>query len=108
MSSSTSTTNSKNNSNSTNAHVLPLTSTHAQAAPQLPYLFDPPGTAQTTDKLIAYLDARRPMLNEYIRHVKVGGGQHGDVYLCYKLNTGLPHSDAQRRIPVVSVFVFVY
>ncbi|PPQ63943.1 hypothetical protein CVT24_009118 [Panaeolus cyanescens] len=86
------------NANSQNTHhVLPV---HAHSAPQLPYLFDPPGTAQTTDKLVAYVEERRPMLNEYIRHVKVGDGQHGDVYLCYKLNTHLPPEHPQRRIPV--------
>ncbi|KDR75973.1 hypothetical protein GALMADRAFT_68116 [Galerina marginata CBS 339.88] len=46
------------------------------------------------------MDEGRPMLNNYIRHVKVGGGQHGDVYLCQRVNTRLPPGDPQRRIPV--------
>lgn len=48
------------------------------------------------------MDHGRPMLNNYTRYAKVGGGQHGEVYLCYKLNPRLPQGHPERRIPVVS------
>jgi len=65
-------------------------------------LFDP-GEVVTTNRLKAFMDMGRPMLNNYIRHAKVGGGQHGEVYLCYKVNPRLAHDDPDRRLPVVSL-----
>ncbi|KAG6901447.1 hypothetical protein C0995_011781 [Termitomyces sp. Mi166 len=62
--------------------------------------FDPDNVV-TTDRLDAYIDdARRPMLNNYTRHAKIGDGHHGEVYLCYQLNTKLPLGHSDRRIPV--------
>ncbi|KAF8910538.1 kinase-like domain-containing protein [Gymnopilus junonius] len=64
-------------------------------------IFDPQGEVLTTKHFDAYYDeSSRPMINNYVRHVKVGGGQHGDVYLCYQINTRLPSGHPQRRIPV--------
>ncbi|PFH46193.1 hypothetical protein AMATHDRAFT_77777 [Amanita thiersii Skay4041] len=40
------------------------------------------------------------MLNNYIRYAKVGGGQHGEVYLCYRTDPKLPQGHPERRIPV--------
>ncbi|KAF8895971.1 kinase-like domain-containing protein [Infundibulicybe gibba] len=62
--------------------------------------FDPPGDVLTTETLETYTDEGRPMLNNYARHAKVGGGQHGKVYLCYKINTHFPVGHPDRRIPV--------
>ncbi|KAG6898671.1 hypothetical protein C0993_005248 [Termitomyces sp. T159_Od127] len=62
--------------------------------------FDP-AVVVTTDRLDAYVDDdRRPMLNNYTRHAKIGDGHHGEVYLCYQLNARLPQGDAGRRIAV--------
>ena len=69
-------------------------------------LFDP-GEVVTTNRLKAIMDMGRPMLNNYIRHAKVGGGQHGEVYLCYKVNPRLAQDDPERRLPVVSL-TYVY
>jgi hypothetical protein len=46
---------------------------------------DPAGGVRTTAQLrtARHADDRRPMLNQYIRGVKVGSGQHGEVLLCY-------------------------
>ncbi|TFK69935.1 kinase-like protein [Pluteus cervinus] len=68
------------------------------APPILP--FDPPGEVPTVDHLEAHKDHGRPMLNNYTRHAKVGGGQHGEVYLCHRVNGKLPHGHPERRIPV--------
>ncbi|KAG6826378.1 hypothetical protein H0H92_016070 [Tricholoma furcatifolium] len=40
------------------------------------------------------------MLNNYNRHIKIGDGHHGDVYLCYKVNTKLAPEDSNRHSPV--------
>lgn len=48
------------------------------------------------------MDQGRPMLNNYTRYAKVGGGQHGEVYMCYKYDPKLPKGHPDRRIPVVS------
>ena len=69
-------------------------------------LFDP-GEVVTTNRLKANMDMGRPMLNNYIRHAKVGGGQHGEVYLCYKVNPRLAQDNPESRFPVVSV-TYVY
>ncbi|KAG5350246.1 hypothetical protein C0989_011950 [Termitomyces sp. Mn162] len=62
--------------------------------------FDPAHVV-TTDRLDAYIDdARRPMLNNYTRHAKIGDGHHGEVYLCYQLNTKLPEGHSDRRLLV--------
>ncbi|KAG5637956.1 hypothetical protein H0H81_002484 [Sphagnurus paluster] len=60
--------------------------------------FDPADVV-TTDHLAAYLDAGRPMLNNYTRHAKIGEGQHGEVYLCYQVNK-YPPGHPDRRVPV--------
>ncbi|CAA7269548.1 unnamed protein product [Cyclocybe aegerita] len=65
-----------------------------------PDVFDPEGDVLTTDHLHAFMEEGRPMLNNYVRHVKVGGGQHGDVYLCHRINSKLPPSHPERRLPV--------
>ncbi|KAF9463947.1 kinase-like domain-containing protein [Collybia nuda] len=62
--------------------------------------FDPEGDVLTTDRLEAYMDEGRPMLNNYTRHAKIGGGQHGEVYLCYKVDPRFPPGHPDRRIPV--------
>ncbi|GLB40716.1 putative protein tyrosine kinase [Lyophyllum shimeji] len=61
--------------------------------------FDP-GDVVTTDRLNAYRDEGRPMLNNYARHAKIGEGQHGEVYLCYQTNPRYPQGHPNRRIPV--------
>ncbi|KAF8072231.1 kinase-like domain-containing protein [Lyophyllum atratum] len=61
--------------------------------------FDP-GDVVTTDRLNAYRDEGRPMLNNYTRHAKIGEGQHGEVYLCYQVNPRYPHGHPDRRVPV--------
>ena len=66
-----------------------------------PVLFDPEGEVLTTNRLNVFVDEGRPMLNNYFRHVQVGWGQHGDVYLCHKVNVSLPVGHPERRIPVV-------
>jgi len=73
---------------------------HAQAATP-PILFDPEGDVLTTDTLTTIIEEGRPMLNDYLRYAKVGGGQHGEVYLCQRLNARAAHGDPDRRIPVV-------
>ena len=66
-----------------------------------PIFFDPEGDVLTTNHLNAFVDEGRPMLNNYFRHVQVGFGQHGDVYLCHRVNVCLPIGHPERRIPVV-------
>ena len=66
-----------------------------------PVLFDPDGDVLTTDYLNAFVDEGRPMLNNYFRYVQVGCGQHGEVYLCHRVNVCLPIGHPERRIPVV-------
>ena len=44
--------------------------------------YDPVGEVPITNKLITVKP--KSMLNHYRRIVKVGGGQHGTVYLCLK------------------------
>ncbi|KAG6845245.1 hypothetical protein H0H87_011980 [Tephrocybe sp. NHM501043] len=62
--------------------------------------FDPADVV-TTDRLEAYFDDdRRPMMNNYVRHAKIGDGHHGEVYLCYQLNASLPQDHPDRRLPV--------
>lgn len=70
-----------------------------------PVLFDPEGDVLTTDHLNAFVDEGRPMLNNYFRHVQVGCGQHGEVYLCHRVNARLPMRHSDRRIPVVRPLV---
>ena len=53
------------------------------------------------DTLTTIIEEGRPMLNDYLRYAKVGGGQHGEVYLCQRLNPKAGHGDPDRRIPVV-------
>ncbi|KAF8150112.1 kinase-like domain-containing protein [Crassisporium funariophilum] len=65
-----------------------------------PILFDPEGDVLTTSTLDAFVEEGKPMLNNYVRHVKVGGGQHGEVYLCHMVNARLPPGHPDRRIPV--------
>ena len=65
----------------------------------MPARFDPLSVL-TTDSLDAYLDMGRPMLNNYIRYAKVGGGQHGEVYLCYRTDPRLPQTHPEYRVPV--------
>ena len=65
--------------------------------------FDP-AEVLTTHTLDAYIDMGRPMLNNYIRYAKVGGGQHGEVYLCYKSDPKLPTNHPEYRIPVVRLY----
>lgn len=62
----------------------------AQSA-STPVLFDPEDDVFTTG---------RPILNNYVRHVQVGSGQHGQVFLCYRVNPRLPIGHPERRIPV--------
>lgn len=66
--------------------------------------YDPPGEVLTTDHLRVEpsMDDGRPMLNNYIRYSKIGGGQHGEVYLCHKVNTRYPVNHPERRLAVVS------
>lgn len=71
-------------------------------------IFDPP-VVTVTDKLTAIYvkdgDTRtKPMLNNYIRHARVGGGQHGEVFLCFRLDSKLPADDPRRLMPVVRAF----
>lgn len=73
----------------------------ANHTPHLKAPFDP-GDVVTTEHLDAYMDEGRPMLNNYTRHAKIGGGQHGEVYLCYYTNTRYPQGHPDRRVPVVS------
>ena len=73
-----------------------------------PVLFDPEGDVLTTDHLNAFVDEGRPMLNNYFRHVQVGCGQHGDVYLCHRVNVCLPIGHPERRIPVVSLCLILF
>lgn len=44
---------------------------------------------------------QRPMLNNYVRYARVGVGQHGEVYLCHRIDTTYPEGHPSRRIPVV-------
>lgn len=44
---------------------------------------------------------KKPMLNNYIRYAKVGGGQHGEVFLCFKQDNHYPEDDPRRWIPMV-------
>lgn len=81
------------------ANVVPH---NAQAATP-PILFDPEGDVLTTDTLTTIIEEGRPMLNDYLRYAKVGGGQHGEVYLCQRLNPKAGHGDPDRRIPVVRI-----
>lgn len=64
--------------------------------------YDPPGEVLTTDHLRVEpsMDDGRPMLNNYIRYSKIGGGQHGEVYLCHKVNTRYPVNHPERRLAV--------
>lgn len=71
------------------------------ASSSIPY--DPPGDVLTTDRLDAYMEDGKPMLNNYIRHSKIGGGQHGEVYLCYQINPRFPRDHPGRRLAVVSL-----
>jgi hypothetical protein len=64
--------------------------------------YDPPGEVLTTETLDAKMEDGKPMLNNYVRHSKIGGGQHGEVYLCYKINSRLARGDPNRRMAVVS------
>ncbi|PPQ92573.1 hypothetical protein CVT25_007265 [Psilocybe cyanescens] len=65
-----------------------------------PVLFDPEGDVLYTSHFDGFVDEGKPMINDYVRHVRVGGGQHGDVYLCQKVNPRLPIGHPERRIPV--------
>lgn len=59
--------------------------------------FDP-AEVLTTDRLEAkYNDIGCPMLNNYFRYAKVGGGQHGEVYLCHRLDSKLPPDHPEYR-----------
>ncbi|KAF8972145.1 kinase-like domain-containing protein [Flammula alnicola] len=78
--------------------MMPANAVHPN--PQPPILFDPEGDVRTTLRLDRFSDEGRPMLNNYVRHVRVGGGQHGDVYLCHRINAHLLLGDPGRRIPV--------
>jgi len=63
----------------------------------------PPGAVPTTDRLDARLDRGKPMLNQYTRWAKVGGGQHGEVYLCFAYRQkNVVDPDSEPRYPVVS------
>ncbi|KAF9001589.1 kinase-like domain-containing protein [Cyathus striatus] len=64
-----------------------------------PALFDPKEVV-TTDKLETDVLSGKAMLNDYIRLRKIGGGQHGEVYMCFKYNPRLPKGDPQRRFQV--------
>jgi len=75
-------------------------SSSQRASSTVPY--DPPGQVLTTDRLDAYMGEGGPMLNNYTRHSRIGGGQHGEVYLCYKINTRYPPGHPDRRMAVVS------
>ncbi|KAG6840391.1 hypothetical protein C0991_007021 [Blastosporella zonata] len=62
--------------------------------------FDPDDVV-TTDRLDAHYDyVRRPMLNNYYRHIKIGDGHHGEVHLCYQFNSKLPQGHPDRLVPV--------
>lgn len=69
-------------------------------------VFDPPKVT-VTKELNTYWytnngdKLRKPMLNNYVRYAKVGGGQHGEVFLCYKQDNHYPEDDARRWIPMV-------
>jgi hypothetical protein len=64
--------------------------------------YDPPGEVLTTDHLEpSRMEDGRPMLNNYIRHSKIGGGQHGEVYLCYQINARHPRGHPARQLAVV-------
>lgn len=87
-----------------------MTEETGSSTPQFPVgdePFDPEGDVLTTDRLEAYMDEGRPMLNNYTRHAKIGGGQHGEVYLCYKVDPRFPPGHPDRRIPVVRPIHFV-
>lgn len=58
--------------------------------------FDPPGSVTTTDVLTTHIEDRMPMLNQYIRWAKVGGGQHGEVFLGF--DTSKPNDDPERAV----------
>lgn len=77
-----------------------IMSSPASSSQLLPY--DPPGEVPTTVHLDAYMDEGRPMLNKYTRHSKIGGGQHGEVYLCYEIDPTYPLGHPERRRAVVS------
>ena len=81
--------------------ISPDLDSQSQLLPStIPY--DPPGDVLTTDRLDAYMEDGKPMLNNYIRHSKIGGGQHGEVYLCYQINPRYPRDHRGRRLAVVS------
>ena len=87
-------------------HVPPMSrSTHNRktvpAVQEQRKVFDPEGDVVTTNHLEAVFD-KKPMLNNYVRLTKVGGGQHGTVYLCHRMNTKLPRDHPEYRIEVVS------
>ncbi|RXW20703.1 hypothetical protein EST38_g5160 [Candolleomyces aberdarensis] len=66
-------------------------------------LFDPADVTVTNKLTARYLndgEARtKPMLNNYIRHARIGGGQHGEVYLCFRIDSRLPTDDPRRLMP---------
>jgi [calcium/calmodulin-dependent protein kinase] kinase len=71
-------------------------------------VFDPVIVTVTNKLTARYLNdgetRTKPMLNNYIRHARIGGGQHGEVYLCFRIDSRLPTDDPQRLMPVVSSF----
>jgi hypothetical protein len=73
-------------------------SSHRHKHQRRPY--DPDGVKSTTE-LSKYLEEGKPMLNNYTRHAKIGGGQHGEVWLCYKIDYSLPLDHPGRRESVV-------
>ena len=70
--------------------------------------FDP-AEVLTTHRLDAHMDRDmgRPMLNNYTRYAKVGGGQHGEVYLCCRTDPKLPLDHPEHRIFVVSKQIII-
>ncbi|KAJ2917354.1 hypothetical protein MD484_g3075, partial [Candolleomyces efflorescens] len=67
-------------------------------------VFDPVIVTVTNKLTARYLNdgetRTKPMLNNYIRHARIGGGQHGEVYLCFRIDSRLPADDPQRLMPV--------
>ncbi|KAF9552301.1 kinase-like protein [Agrocybe pediades] len=78
--------------------IVPVTTER----PYQPVLFDPDGEVKTSDRLNAQWDeVRGPMLNNYVRYHLIGKGQHGEVYLCKRLNhTKAAEGVKARHIPV--------
>ncbi|KAF5342199.1 hypothetical protein D9611_001985 [Ephemerocybe angulata] len=64
-------------------------------------IWDPPDVTVTSElRTTISRDMNLPMLNQYLRVARVGGGQHGEVFLCYRVDPTLPEDDPQRYMSV--------